>query len=134
MACTSSNIMTSICHIISTITIICTYTHCVYLHMHLHTHLMSVEMRSSRIGVTIWFNNQSKSQDIRKFIFGCTNWRNGILLPKLFWPTVRKNCSTDWEKFLKFEAEGREFAKILRSLEQFIQTVKGQNNFIRMLF
>ena len=53
----------------------------------------------------------------------------GILLPKLFWPTVRKNCSSDREKLLKFEAEGREFAKILRSLEQFIQTVKGQNNF-----
>jgi hypothetical protein len=30
---------------------------------------------------------------------------------------------------LKFEAEGQEFAKCLRSLEQFIQTVKGQNNF-----
>ena len=55
--------------------------------------------------------------------------RNGILLPKLFWPTVRKICSRDWEKLLKFEAEGREFAKNLRSLEQFIQTVKGQNNF-----
>ena len=42
---------------------------------------------------------------------------------------VRKNCSSDREKLLKVEAEGREFAKILRSLEQFIQTVKGQNNF-----
>ena len=41
---------------------------------------------------------------------------NGILLPKLFWPTVRKNCSSDREKLLKFEAEGREFAKYLRSL------------------
>jgi hypothetical protein len=41
---------------------------------------------------------------------------------------VRKNCSSDREKVLKFEAEGREFAKILRSLEQFILTV-GQNNF-----
>ena len=51
--------------------------------------------------------------------------------PKLFRPTVRKNCSCDQEKLLKFEAEGREFAKFLRSLEQFIQTVKGQN---RMLF
>ena len=30
---------------------------------------------------------------------------------------------------LKFRAEGWEFAKILRSLEQFDQTVKGQNNF-----
>ena len=36
---------------------------------------------------------------------------------------------SDREKLLKFEAEGGEFAKILRSLEQFIQTVKGQNNF-----
>ena len=38
----------------------------------------------------------------------------GILLPKLFWPTVRKNCSSDREKLLKFEAEGQEFAKCLR--------------------
>ena len=41
---------------------------------------------------------------------------------------MRKNCSTDREKLLKCEAEGREFAKLLRSLEQF-ETVKGQNNF-----
>ena len=59
----------------------------------------------------------------------CMLHKIGILLSKLFWPTVRKNHSSDWEKLLKFEAEGREFAKILRSLEQFIQTVKGQNNF-----
>ena len=39
-----------------------------------------------------------------------------------------KNCSSDREKLLKFKAEGREFAKILRSLEQFIRTVKCQNN------
>ena len=42
---------------------------------------------------------------------------------------MRKNCSSVRENILKFEAEGREFAKILRSLEQFVQTVKGQNNF-----
>ena len=41
---------------------------------------------------------------------------------------MRKNCSSERETFLKFEAEVREFAKILRALEQFIQTVKGQNN------
>ena len=41
---------------------------------------------------------------------------------------MRKNCSSDQEKLLKFETEGREFAKFLRSLEQFIQTVKGQND------
>ena len=61
--------------------------------------------------------------------------KNGILLPKLLWPTVRRNCSSDWEKLSKFEAEGREFAKIMRSLEQFIQTVKGQKiSGNRMLF
>ena len=42
---------------------------------------------------------------------------------------MRKNGSSDQEKYLKFEAESREFQKILRSLEQFIQTVKGQNSF-----
>ena len=54
---------------------------------------------------------------------------SGILFPKLFWPTVRKKSSSDQENLLKFKNEGREFAKFLRSLEQFIQTVKGQNNF-----
>ena len=54
--------------------------------------------------------------------------KNGILLPKLFWPTVRKKCSSDREKILKFEAEEQELAIFLRSLEQFVQTEKGQNN------
>ena len=42
---------------------------------------------------------------------------------------MKINCSRDQKKLLKFVAEGREFAKFLRSLEQFIQTVKVQNNF-----
>ena len=42
---------------------------------------------------------------------------------------MRKNCSSDRENLLKVEAEGREFSKILRSLEQFVRTGKGQNNF-----
>jgi hypothetical protein len=33
---------------------------------------------------------------------------------------VRKNCSGDWKKKLKFKAEGREFANILRSLNRTI--------------
>ena len=41
-----------------------------------------------------------------------------------------KKCSIDREKLLKFEAEGREFANFLRTLEQFIQAVKGPNNFL----
>ena len=44
----------------------------------------------------------------------------GILLSKLFWPTVRKNCSSDLEKNLKLETEGREFAKKFRSLNRTI--------------
>ena len=42
---------------------------------------------------------------------------NGILLPKLFWPTVRKECSIDRENLLKFEAKCQEFEIFLRSLE-----------------
>ena len=42
---------------------------------------------------------------------------------------MKTNCSGDREMFLKFEAEVREFAKILRSLGQSIQTVKGHNSF-----
>ena len=42
---------------------------------------------------------------------------------------MRRNCSSDREKCLKYEAKGQEFEIFLRSLEQFIQTVKGQNNF-----
>ena len=55
---------------------------------------------------------------------------SGILLSKLFLSTVRKNCSSDCEKLLKFEAEGQEFAEFLRSLKQFIQAVKGRNVFL----
>ena len=42
---------------------------------------------------------------------------------------MRKKCSSVREKLMKFEDEGQEFAKCLRSLEKIIQTVKGQNNF-----
>ena len=40
---------------------------------------------------------------------------------------MRKNCSSDREKVLKFKAEGQEFAKILNNM--YVQTVKSQNNF-----
>ena len=47
---------------------------------------------------------------------------------KIVLTSVRKKCLRDSEKLLKLEAEGQEFAQILRSLEQLVQTVKGQNN------
>ena len=40
---------------------------------------------------------------------------------------MRKGCSSDREK--KIEADCREFAKFLSSLEQFFLTVNVQNNF-----
>ena len=70
-----------------------------------------------------------ESEQHQQMVSSSMVWYFPILLPKLFWPTLRKKSSSDREKLLKFEAEGRESAKILRSLEQFIQTVKGQNNF-----
>ena len=42
---------------------------------------------------------------------------------------LRKSCSSDRKNLMKIKAEGREFAKYLRSVEQSIETVKGQNNF-----
>ena len=47
---------------------------------------------------------------------------------------MRKKRSSDREKLLNFPAEGREFANFLRSLEQFVQTGKGQNNFGSRMF
>ena len=60
--------------------------------------------------------------------------RNGILLPKLFWPIVKKNCPSDIEKLLKFEAEGWKFS-MLRSPERLIKQWKVRTIFDnRMLF
>ena len=55
-------------------------------------------------------------------------WKSYIFT-KIVLTNCEKNCSSDREELLKFEVEGQEFAKFLRSLEQFIPTVKGQNNF-----
>ena len=71
-------------------------------------------------GTTLDLNNSTTSH-IKVFA--------NILVLDFVWPTVRKNGSSDQEKLLKFKAEGQEFAKILRSLEQFVRTVKGHNNF-----
>ena len=43
---------------------------------------------------------------------------------------MRKKCSSDRENFLKFEAEGLEFAKILRSLK----VRQFQNEFMKSSF
>ena len=80
------------------------------------------------------------------FTLGCANWnewkkdnwchiylhlteKEWYFVTKIVLTYCEKKCSGDREKLLKFEAESREFSKFLKSLEQFIQTVKGQNNF-----
>ena len=60
-----------------------------------------------------------KSWHFTKQVFGQKQYtkRNGILLPKIVLIYCEKKCSTDRAKFL-------------RSLEQFIQAVKGQTIFL----
>ena len=53
------------------------------------------------------------NKNLRKDVWKC--WSGSFLLPRLLWPTVRKNCSCDREHFF------------MRSLEEFIQKVNGQN-------
>ena len=44
---------------------------------------------------------------------------------------MKKKRFIDQEKIFKYEAEGREFANLLKSLELFIRTVKCQNNYLK---
>ena len=63
------------------------------------------------LNMVIWVVKFPREGKIDMFVQNKHNRRHGILLPKLFLPTVRKNCSSDREKLLKFKAEGREFVK-----------------------
>ena len=59
-----------------------------------------------------------------------------ILFLKLFWPIVRRNCSSDQEKLLEFKVEGRELAQILDLWNNLFQkwkvrTIVGNWRFLR---
>ena len=56
-------------------------------------------------------------------------YKKCYFVSKIVLTYCEKNCSSDRVKLMKYEAEGQEFAKFLKSLEQFIQKMKGQNNF-----
>ena len=58
-----------------------------------------------------------------------TTYKEWYFVTKIVLTYCEKKRSSDQEKLLKFEAGGREFVKFLRSLEQFVQTVKGKNHF-----
>ena len=62
----------------------------------------------------------------------------GILFPKLFLPIVRKNYSSDREKLLKFEAEGREFANFWDYLNNLfkqwkVSAISGKRMFFELV-
>ena len=59
-------------------------------------------------------------ENVGNLNLNCKTTSNSILLPKLFWPTVRKKYSSEQEKLLKFVAEGRELAKNFRSLKALV--------------
>ena len=72
-----------------------------------------------------WFHSKSTDQIYPNDFF--SNWipNFGIVFPNIFWPIAIKNCSANREK-LGLQPR---ISKILRSLEQFFQTVKSHNNF-----
>ena len=64
-----------------------------------------------------------------------TKSRNGILFPKLFWPTVRKNCSSDWEKRLNSRLKAENLQIFLDHLNNLFKQWKVRTIFgNRMLF
>ena len=64
---------------------------------------------------------------IFELIFTHQKW---YFVTKIVLTYCEKKSSSDREKLLKFEAEGQEFAKILRSLKQFIQISERSEQFV----
>ena len=88
-----------------------------------HWQLLSIEntvsqIRQPRDNFTgVWIILSSFSFDLKEcHVLNC------ILFPKLFRLSVKKKCSSDQEKLLKFEVEGRKLANFLRSLEYIIHS------------
>ena len=94
-----------------------------------------IDKKSNKIGKTIasFLKREINSQSTKCVcIYYWQRWSKDLVFcyqncPDLLWEKIV--LFSDREFFLKFEAEGREFANFLRSLDKFIQTVKGQNNF-----
>ena len=75
-----------------------------------------------------WRSTGGKGNTYKKI--GITNFGHFIIL--LFLHETKEKgqkLQTLWSKLLKFEAEGQEFAKILRSLEQFVRKSFGNRMF-----
>ena len=66
--------------------------------------------------------------------FALIGWKLLFWNTKMFWPIVRKYSYSDRERCLIFETQGRECAKSLRSVEQFIRKAKNQYTFWNPMF
>ena len=67
-----------------------------------------------------WHKNVTPLQLLKKFMKLVFCYQN---CSDLLWEKI---VSSDWEKLLKFEAEGREFSNFLRSLEQFFSHSRSE--------
>ena len=93
----------------------------------------------SKINLDLWI---SFKLNFMTFAFSIQSVKYGILLPKLFWPTVRKKCSSDLEFFFEircwrsrickmFEITRTIYSNIERS-EQFLVTECFFNLFLQV--
>ena len=93
-----------------------------------HMNLTKMGCNFINVPISKFHNHLSKNNLICIILFVRVNWKNIILLSEFFWPTVRKNCSTFWENFWNSRLNAENFQKFSQKLEQFIHTVKDQNN------
>ena len=86
----------------------------------------------------VGFQTQIIFENLNYYCSNLSNLRNlqkqvkkAFCQQKLFWPfTVRINCSSDLKIFENSRSSASNFKSFSRLLEQFIQTVKGHNNFL----
>ena len=89
--------------------------------MHIHRFLLFDRPKPPKNVEIVDYDMKKGSAILEKQLYSDENegwlkkFRNFISFPKLFWPTVRKNCSCDQEKPSKFKAESQEFGFFLSS-------------------
>ena len=70
-----------------------------------------------------WHQENSALSDRSRFLNSFEESEQWYFVSEIVLTTCEKNVLVIEKKLLKFQAEGREFAKSLRSIEQFIRTV-----------
>ena len=78
----------------------------------------------SQIFISLLFLKETSFRDSNQRITLTTTCGNCILLPKLFWPIVRKNCSSDRENFWNSRLK----AENLQSFRLLLVSLIGKNS------